>query len=184
MNTCLKLIALCALGGVAQSAAAADAHFKGQGPDKTPVLEDRGLYLVATGQLSGLSNTDIEVDIVATGNAITLCTNQGGNMAPGQNPASLTLSGSLLIDAEDLAKNGTVGFTLATQGPYPVVPDAPDCPNPNWTETVVDVSFTGLVVSVQQPVGYTVLEAVCTFDPPTTDGVIPRDTISCSVTQY
>ena len=32
--------------------------------------------------------------------------------------------------------------------------------------------------------GYTVLEAVCTFDPPTTDGVIPRDAISCTVTQY
>jgi len=50
-----------------------------------------------------------------------------------------------------------------------------------WTETITDMAFTSAVVTVQQPVGTTVLTATCTFSPPTSNGPVPGSTVSCTV---
>jgi hypothetical protein len=106
------------------------------------------------------------------------CTNQGGNAAPGQNPAPITVSGGQAIPEDEL-KNGTTPFDVFTVAPVTIIPGAPDCANPNWTEEITDLSFTSAVVTVEQPVGNLVLAVSCTFNPATTNGLVPRASVTC-----
>jgi hypothetical protein len=48
-------------------------------------------------------------------------------------------------------KNGNVSFNVTTAAPTSPVPGAPDCPNPQWTERITDVTFTSATVTVYQP---------------------------------
>jgi hypothetical protein len=169
---------LMVLGLAVVPALASSVHLKG-GSNAAPTFTDNGLTLSASGSLSGLGNGDIVVDLTASGNPTALCTNNGGNSAPGQNPASVTLTGEQFIPQSQV-KNGTVGFNVATQPPQSPVPGAPACPNSNWTETITDVAFTSATITVQQPVGTLVLTVTCTFKSPTVDGTVPNNNVSCS----
>ena len=170
------LTAFTVLSLAATPALAGNVHLKGG--KAVPSFTDLGLTLTASGALAGLGNGDVIVDLTATGNPTALCTNQGSNPAPGQNPASVTLTGEEFIPQSDV-KNGTTPFSVTTQPPTSPVPGAPACPNPNWTETITDVAFTSATITVFQA-GALVLTVVCTFSPPTVDGSVPARTISCS----
>ena len=102
----------------------------------------------------------------------------GGNQAPGQNPADISVTGSASIPATEI-KNGNTPFSVVTVSPGPVIPGAPDCPNPNWTELIEDLSFYEATLTVQQPAGVTVLVVTCTIDPPSEDGNVPKQDVSC-----
>ncbi len=157
---------------------AANVHLKG-GKNAEPAFYDGGLYLQATGELAGLGYEDVLIKIVAQADVTSTCTNQGGNQAPGQNPAPLTVMGSQAIPKEEL-KNGNTPFAVMTMAPDPIIPGAPDCPNPNWTESIDDLAFTTAVITVEQPEGTVVLTVSCVFSPPTSDGTVSKGEVSCS----
>jgi hypothetical protein len=157
-------------------------HLKG-GPDAKPNFTDNGLSLTASGSLSGLGNEDIVVNLSATGNPTATCTNpSGANQPPGRNPAPVTLTGSQAIPASEL-KNGNVSFTVTTAPPTTPIPGAPDCPNPQWTETITDVAFTTATIIVDQPASTVVLTVACSFSPATSNGAVPGSTVTCSQSQ-
>jgi len=162
----------------ASVAEASSVHLKG-GANAKPSFNDGGLFLSSSGSLSGLGNADVQVSLSATGNVISTCTNNGGNAAPGQNPAPITLTGTQVIPASEI-KNGTTPFSVRTESAPSTIAGAPDCPNPTWTESIDDVAFTSATITIEQPIGTVVLTVFCTFSPPTSDGSVANGTVSCT----
>jgi len=91
----------------------------------------------------------------------------------------VTLTGSQAIPANE-TKNGNVSFSVTTSPPETPIAGAPDCPNSMWTETITDVAFTSAVLTVEQPVDTVVLTTDCTFNPPTRNGPVPANRVSCT----
>lgn len=163
---------------VVSVASASSVHLKG-GRNAEPAFEDLGLALSASGELSGLGEGDVFVFIDATADVVSTCTNNGGNAAPGQNPAPITVTGSTIISPDERTKNGNTPFTVETVEPVSEIPGAPDCPNPNWVETIDDLLFTSATITVEQPEGTEVFSVTCTFDPPTSDGAVDKNDVTC-----
>ncbi len=160
-------------------AVASNVHLKG-GPNAEPSFTDNGLTLTAAGNLAGLGNGDVRVTLNATANPTASCTNPAGQtQPPGQNPASVNVTGSESIPAPEI-KNGTTPFSVTTNPPVTPVVGAPDCPNPQWTEAITDMRFTSATIIVEQPVGTTVLTVSCTFSSPTTNGPVPGGNVTCT----
>lgn len=153
-------------------------HLKG-GANAEPNFVDQGLTLNAAASLAGLGNGDVLVTLTATAAATSTCTNQGGNQAPGQNPAEVTVSGSQSIPEEEI-KNGNTPFDVTTIAPVTPIPGAPGCPNENWTQDITDLSFTTATITVEQPAGNLVLTVSCTFSSPTTNGAVAGRDVTCT----
>src|ERR687888_172360 len=114
----------------------------------------------------------------------------GANSEPSFFDAGLQLSaqGALAgLGNEDvlitLNATGNVAFGVITQTPGTTIAGAPDCPNPQWTETITDLSFTSATLTVEQPVGTVVLTVSCTLSSPTTDGAVSGSIVSCTSQQ-
>ena len=153
-------------------------HLKG-GANAEPSFTDNGLTLSTSGALSGLGNGDVLITLSAQASVSSTCTNQGGNQAAGQNPAPITVTGSLAIPESEI-KNGTTPFSVTTTAPTTPIPGAPGCPNPNWTESIDELAFTSATITVEQPPGTVVLTISCTFSAPTSNGGVSRQEVSCS----
>jgi hypothetical protein len=157
---------------------AQNVHLKG-GANSEPNFMDIGLALNAAGALAGLGNEDLLITLTAEADVTSTCTNRGGNQAPGQNPAEVTVSGSQSIPAAAI-KNGNVSFNVTTVAPVTPIPGAPGCPNPNWRQDIDDLSFTSATITVEQPAGNLVLTVTCTFSAPTTNGAIRGADVTCT----
>ena len=119
------------------------------------------------------------VTLTATADVTATCTNHGGNQAPGQNPAPVTVSGSQAIPETEI-KNGNTPCSGETDPPVTPVPGAPDSPNPSWTEEIADPAFTSATITVEQPPGTLVLPVTCQFSAATANGPEPGGNVSCS----
>ena len=142
------LLATTILGGLALTAYASGVHITKAGV--TFVADHNNLTLTASGQIAGLGNGAI-VSLVATADPTTSCTNSGGNKAPGQNPAPITVSGSTALP-DGNGTNGSRPFSVTTNPPtQPTSAKAAGCPNDGWTAHIDDLCFTSATLTFQQP---------------------------------
>jgi hypothetical protein len=160
------------------TAYASNVHLKP--PSSSPSFTDNGLTLTASGALAGLGTGDVLVNLAATANPTAVCTNPSGqHQPPGQQPAPVSVTGSQAIPASQV-KNGNVTFTVTTNPPATPVAGAPGCPSSNWTESIVDMSFTSATITVQQGTPpATELTVSCVFATPTTDGAVSNQLVTC-----
>jgi len=160
------------IGGLAY---AANPHIK-----SGPFFVDNGITLTETGSLAGLGNADVIINMTATANPIATCTNPAGQtQPPGRNPASVAVAANPLSIPASEIKNGNVSFTLMTNPPVTPIAGAPECPNSQWTEAITDLQFTSATLTVQQPSPEVVLIVTCTFAPPTANGPVNSQTVTC-----
>jgi len=104
--------------------------------------------LTASGTLAGLGNGDIFVILEAWGTGTAMCSNKGGNEAPGQNPVTVNVMGIQGISAK-LIENGTTPFSVTTDDPKPPTAKEAGCPNNNWKVTSFFVYWTSAAITVK-----------------------------------
>jgi hypothetical protein len=164
---------------ITSPAGAAEIHLKG-GTHAEPTFFDLGTDLRVSGELAGLGMEALTVDLTATGNPTATCHNPGNdeNLPPGQNPAEVTVSGTVTIQPDAISKNGNAAFAVEAVLPSATVAGAPECPNPNWIETITDIAYTSATITVTQ--GSNTFTVTCTFSPATSDGLVPAQNVSCT----
>jgi hypothetical protein len=147
LNTIACLLAVTVLGGLAPTAFAGNIHVLG---DVTFTPDHNALTLTADGRLAGLGNGDVLITIIAKADPTTTCTSPGGNEAPGQNPAPITITGTESIPASEV-KNGSLDFSVTTDAPaQPANAKTAGCPNRRWTAIIEDLAFTSAIIKVEQ----------------------------------
>jgi hypothetical protein len=147
--------------------------------------------LIANGTVFGLGNTDWIIQLAGDGHAEIVCTNQGGNSAPGQNFPHVERTGSQLLDGDSqLRKNGKAPFSVETEkedATNTIVPwDVAGCANSNWTAKIVFVFWDHATIYAIDPVTNAV---VSTYDfkcvttktgPNSTPSTFDDGTVSCT----
>jgi hypothetical protein len=119
--------------------------------------------LTCSGKAAGLGNGPTEAFLTADSVTATyVCTNKGGNVAPGQPVVTQNVTGpSQTITPH----NGQI--TFSPNIPPPTPPSAAtECPNGNWTVVLTSLTYTNVVLHIQQPPGTDVLTfSFGTIDP-------------------
>jgi hypothetical protein len=119
--------------------------------------------LTCNGKAAGLGNGPTAAFLTADQVSATFqCVNHGGNVAPGQ-PVVLT---NVAGPTENITpRNGQITFSPTI--PPPPTPSAKtECPNGNWTVQITSLTYTNVVLHIQQPPGTEVLTfSFGTIDP-------------------
>jgi hypothetical protein len=156
----LVTAALAAASMVSATAAFAESpHFIGT-PTCTKSLSTG---LICSGKAAGLGNGPTKAFLTASSVSATYeCVNHGGNVAPGQPVVESNVTGpSQTITPH----NGQIRFS-PTLPPPPTPSAASECPNGHWTVRLTSLTYSDVVLHIQQPPGTDVLTAdLGTIDP-------------------
>ncbi|MDQ2692376.1 MAG: hypothetical protein M3Y68_10120, partial [Chloroflexota bacterium] len=87
------------------------------------------------------------VDLAAAGIPVVICTNQGGNEAPGQNPPKVFAEGNQYVGPQLITKKGTAPMDVTAEA-GPITWLQGGCANDNWSAEIVSVSWTNATISV------------------------------------
>ncbi|MDQ3514813.1 MAG: hypothetical protein M3462_14375 [Chloroflexota bacterium] len=134
---------LLALALSLSSALAANPHYM-DGPNFT--VDTVNNTVNATGDIAGLGNENIDVELIADYTAAIECTNKGSHYVPAQDVEGST-SG---VQTDIEPKNGRATFDVTTD-PATVTgtPRQVGCPNNNWSYTA-DITFVSATLNVYQ----------------------------------
>lgn len=158
-RTGLTVAVLTALVCAIVTSVAGAAHFTKKG---APTCIDTGTTLVCSGELAGLGNEDLVVDLTSDALATFQCGSPGnGNTAPGANKVPFEAGGSQTISGGSI-KNGRAAFSVtAPTEPPTATPEEAGCPNPNWQAIrTLDIDFADVRLVIEQG-GETLY--VCTY---------------------
>jgi hypothetical protein len=153
------LFALFLIAGFSLTAFAQSPHFIGT-PTCTKSLSTG---LTCSGKAAGLGNGPTEAFLTASSETATFeCVNHGGNVAPGQPIVTTGVTGPAQMITPH---NGQITFSPTI--PPPPTPSAKtECPNGNWTVRITSLTYTDVVLHIQQPPGTDVLTmSFGTIDP-------------------
>jgi hypothetical protein len=154
-------IAVLAVTGLllAATASADSAHFIGT-PTCTKSLSTG---LTCSGKAAGLGNGPTAAFLTAESVSATYeCVNKGGNVAPGQPVVLSNVTGPKQTIAPH---NGQITFS-PNLPPPPTPSAATECPNGNWSVHLTSLTYTNVVLHIEQPPGTEVLSfSFGTIDP-------------------
>lgn len=155
----IAIAALAAFGTFAAFAFAQSPHFIG-----TPTCtKSTTTGLTCSGKAAGLGNGPTVAFLTADSVSATyVCVNHGGNVASGQPVVVQNVTGP----SETITPhNGQI--TFSPNMPPPPTPSAKtECPNGNWTVRLTSLTYTNVVLHIQQPPGTEVLTfSFGTIDP-------------------
>lgn len=110
--------------------------------------------LTCSGKAAGLGNAPSAAFLTAdTVTATYECVNHGGNVAPGQPIVEQNVTGPTQTITPH---NGQITFSPTIPPPTP--PSAKvECPNGNWTVRITSLTYTNVVLHIQQPPGIDLL---------------------------
>jgi hypothetical protein len=119
--------------------------------------------LTCSGKAAGLGNGPTAAFLTASSVTATYeCVNKGGNVAPGQPVVTQAVTGPT---QNITPRNGQIVFSPNI--PPPATPSpAATCPNGNWSVRLTSLTYTNVVLHIQQPPGTDVLTfSFGTIDP-------------------
>jgi len=94
----------------------------------------------------------ITLEIIGIGIPEVICTNQGGNESPGQNPSKISVGGEQYISPDQIdstTKKGKTPVSVSADESVLVITGTQGgCPNDNWTATITSIVWTGAVINV------------------------------------
>jgi hypothetical protein len=106
--------------------------------------------LTCSGKAAGLGNGPTAAFLTADSiTANYVCKNHGGNIAPGQ---PLVLQNVTGPSQTITPHNGQITFSPNIPAPTPPS-SATECPNGNWTVVLTSLTYTNVVLHIQQPPG-------------------------------
>jgi hypothetical protein len=146
-------------GSMTVVAVAESPHFVGT-PTCTKSLSSG---LTCSGKAAGLGSGPVAAFLTASSVTQTFnCVNKGGNIAPGQPVVTQNVTGPT---QQITPHNGQITFSPTIPPPTPPSPST-ECPNGNWSLKLTSLTFTGVVLHVQEPPGTDVLvQSFGTIDP-------------------
>ncbi len=144
----------------------------------TPIVTatDTSQSVTCSGELAGLGNVDLVLNLSASGFALYQCQNGGGNIAPGQNKVLVGPATSTTTIPASAIKNGRTPFTTnaaVLSAPLTVSGAVAGCPNANWSGVNPVVTVTSITLKISQ----TDLLFTCTASNP--NGLTGTVTLSC-----
>jgi hypothetical protein len=110
--------------------------------------------LTCSGKAAGLGNEPANVFLTASSvTANYECVNKGGNVAPGQPVVTQNVQGPTQTITPH---NGQITFSATL--PVPTPPSAAtECPNGNWSVRLTSLTYTNVVLHIEQPAGVEIM---------------------------